>query len=145
MLSKFQQDLKTAMKAGEKGRVLALRNIIAKVKARQIDKGEDLKNDEIQKILQSYAKQLKDSINQYTNAGRMDLADNESAELILVENYLPKQLSDDEIKAIVQNAINETGASGIAEMGKVMPVVMKAIAGRGDGKVAQQFVKELLS
>lgn len=145
MLSKFSEDLKTALKAHEKLKVTALRNIIAKVKAIQIDRKEQLTDADIQKILLSYSKQLKDSIDQYQAAGRADLVDNESAELRIVESYLPEQLTEAEIKTIVQRIISESGAASMADMGKVMPLVMQAISGKGDGKIASKLVREFLA
>ncbi len=145
MLSKFSEDLKTALKAHEKLKVTALRNIIAKVKAIQIDRKEQLTDADIQKILLSYSKQLKDSIDQYQAAGRADLVDNEAAELSIVESYLPEQLTEAEIKTIVQRIISESGATSMADMGKVMPLVMQAISGKGDGKIASKLVREFLA
>jgi len=138
-------DLKVAMKSGDKQRVTALRNIIAKIKAIQIDTGETLSDEGAQKVLLSYSKQLKDSISQFRNANREDLVEKESAELLIVEGYLPEQLSEEEIKHIVQKIISDAGASTMADMGKVMPQVMAAIAGKGDGKIAAAFVREQLS
>ncbi|MBC8213495.1 MAG: GatB/YqeY domain-containing protein [Candidatus Marinimicrobia bacterium] len=145
MLSKFQEELKTAMKSGDKKRITAIRNIFGKLKARKIDKGEELTDDESMKIIQSSVKQLKDSIEQYKNAGRDDLAEAESYELSFLEQYLPKQMGEDELKVIVKKIIGETGASSQADIGKVMGPLMKDIAGKADGKMAQQIVRELLS
>ncbi len=145
MLSKLSEDLKTAMKARDKEKVMALRNIIAKIKAIQIDQKETLSESEIQKILLSYTKQLKDSISQYQKAGREDLVENESAELHTIESYLPAQMSIDELRDVVKTIIAETEASSMADLGKVMPLVMKTIAGKGDGKIASRLVREALS
>ncbi|NOZ09273.1 MAG: GatB/YqeY domain-containing protein [FCB group bacterium] len=144
MLSKFSEDLKAALKARDKIKVSALRNIIAKVKAIQIDRKTQLTDADIQKILLSYTKQLRDSIDQYQAAGREDLVENETAELRIIESYLPEQMTEDEIKAVVQKIIGETGAATMTDMGKVMPLVMQAISGKGDGKIASKFVREFL-
>jgi len=114
-------------------------------KAIQIDQKETLSESEIQKILLSYTKQLKDSISQYQKAGREDLVENESAELHTIESYLPAQMSIDELRDVVKTIIAETEASSMADLGKVMPLVMKTIAGKGDGKIASRLVREALS
>jgi len=145
MLSKFQEELKSAMKSGDKQKINAIRNIFGKLKAQQIDKGEDLTEEESLKIIQSSVKQLKDSIKQYSNAGRNDLAEAESYELSFLKGYLPKQMCDDKLKEIIIQKIDETGAKSISDIGKVMGVLMKEIAGKADGKIAQQIVRELLS
>ena len=145
MLSVIQADLKSAMKSGDREKTIALRNVITKLKSRQIDKGESLIDDETLKIIQSYSKQLKDSIAQYKSAGREDLMEKETYELTIIENYLPKALSSEEIRKVVQDVIDSTDAVSMSDIGKVMPLVMKEIAGRGDGKTAQNIVREMLS
>lgn len=145
MLEKFQGLMKASLKEGDKAAVIAYRNIISKLKMAQINSGKSLSEQEAMKILSGHVKQLKDSISQYKSAGRDDLVKKEAFELGLVEAYLPKQLSEDEIRQVVKTVISETGAETIRDVGKVMPGVMKAIAGKGDGKVAQSIVRELLS
>jgi len=144
MLTQFQESLKTALKSGDKPLVQAYRNILAKIKARQIEKREPLTETEVQQILQSYAKQLKDSIDQYNRAGREDLVEKETFELTIVEKYLPTQLSEAEIRAILQEIIEEQSATTLRDLGKVMPVAMQRLVGRADGKQVQQLVRELL-
>ncbi|NQU68636.1 MAG: GatB/YqeY domain-containing protein [Candidatus Marinimicrobia bacterium] len=145
MLGKFQQSMKDALKGGDKAAVSAYRNIIAKLKMAQINSGKPLSEEDAIKILASHVKQLKDSIAQYESANRMDLVEGETFELQLMDKYLPKQMSEDEIRQIVKNVISDIGAESIKDMGRVMPGVMKAIAGKGDGKLAQAIVRELLS
>ena len=101
MLSTLMDDMRSAMKAGEKSDLRALRNLIGKVKAKQIDNGKDLTTDECIKVMASAAKQLKDSIQQYKDGGRDDLAANETFELSIVEKYLPEQMNKDDVRAIV--------------------------------------------
>ena len=144
MLISLQQKMKDAMKSRNKAAVSAYRNIIAKLKAAQIDGGKLLTQEESMKILLSHVKQLKDSIYQYNNAGRYDLAEAESYELELMKGYLPKQLSESEIRQIVKKIIQDTGADSMKDMGKVMSGVMKEIAGRGDGKLAISIFREVL-
>ena len=102
MLALLQEELKAAMKAKDKATLAGLRNIIGKLKAQRIDKGEDLTKEECIQILQSSVKQLKDSIEQYEKGGRDDLAKVEAFELKLIEKYLPEQLSEEEIQILVQ-------------------------------------------
>lgn len=145
MLDKLQEELKTAMKAGEKATMTGLRNIIGKLKAKQIDKGEDLTIDESLKTIKSAAKQLKESIRQYKAGGRDDLVERESVELLLLERFLPEEMSADEIRKTVRDAIQSTAAGGMQDMGKVMGMVMQSLSGSADGKLVQNIVKEELS
>ena len=145
MLSILQEELKTAMKEKNKATLIGLRNIIGKLKTKKIDKGEELSEKECIQILQSSAKQLKESITQYKNGGRDDLAEVEIYELELIKKYLPKQLSQDDIRKIVQETIKSTGAQSIREMGNVMGNVMNQLAGAADGKIVQKIVQEELS
>ena len=145
MLDQLQEELISAMKAGDKPRMTGLRNIIGKLKASQIDKGEELTGDESLKILKSAAKQLKESVEQYKKGGRDDLAEKELFELSLLDKYLPEQLSQDEIRTTVKNTIKSSGAESMQEMGKVMGAVMKEMAETADGKLVQQIVQEELN
>ncbi len=145
MLDQLQKELVIAMKAGEKAKMLGLRNIIGKLKASQIDKGEALTDDESLKILKSATKQLKESIDQYQKGGREELAEKEAFELSLLEKYLPKQLSEEQIRENVKNIIQKTGAESLQDMGKVMGAVMKELSESADGKLVQKIVKEELS
>ncbi len=145
MLSRLMNDMKSAMKAGEKAELGALRNLIGKVKAKQIDSGKTLTDDECIKVMATSAKQLKDSIHQYKNGGRDDLAENEAFELSIVERYLPKQMSEDDVRAIVQKTIADVGAESMKDMGKVMGVAMQAVGGEADGSIVQKMVREELS
>jgi len=145
MLDQLQEELIAAMKAGDKPRMTGLRNIIGKLKASQLDKGEELTGDESLKILKSAAKQLKESVEQYQKGGRYDLADKESFELSLLEKYLPEQISEGKIRDAVKNTIQSSGAESMQDMGKVMGMLMKELAGTADGKLVQKIVLEELS
>jgi uncharacterized protein YqeY len=145
MLSRLMNDMKSAMKAGEKAELGALRNLIGKVKAKQIDSGKTLTDDECIKVMATSAKQLKDSIHQYKNGGRDDLAENEAFELSIVERYLPEQMSEDDVRGIVQKTIADVGAESMKDMGKVMGVAMQAVGGEADGSIVQKMVREELS
>ena len=145
MLDQLQEELKIALKAGEKAKMMGLRNIIGKIKAAQIDKGETLTNEESLKILKTAAKQLKESIDQYQKGGRDDLADKEAFELTLLEKYLPEQLSEEQIRQTVKNIVKNTGTGSMQDMGMVMGATMQELAGSADGKIVQKIVQEELS
>jgi uncharacterized protein YqeY len=145
MLNQLQEELKIAMKSGERAKMIGLRNIIGKIKAAQIDKGESLTDEESLKILKTAAKQLKESIDQYQKGGRDDLAEKEAFELSLLEKYLPDQLSEEQIRGTVKNIVKNTGAGSMQDMGKVMGATMKELAGSADGKIVQKIVQEELS
>jgi len=145
MLNQLQKELVVAMKAGEKAKMMGLRNIIGKLKAAKIDKGESLTNEESLKILKSAAKQLKESIDQYQKGDRDDLAEEEAYELSLLEKYLPEQLSEEIIRETVKNIVENTGAESIQGMGQIMGATMKEFAGSADGKLVQKIVQEELS
>ncbi len=144
LFANLQKDMYAAMKAGEKEKSTALRSAIAKLKDKKIEKRDELSREEEIKILQSLVKQRKESIDLYQKGGRNELAEKEAYEISVYEAYLPSMLSPEEVKALVQRIINDTGATSMADMRLVMPVLMKEGAGRIDGKLAQQFVKELL-
>ena len=145
MLDQLQEELKIALKAGEKAKMMGLRNIIGKIKAAQIDKGETLTDEESLKILKTAAKQLKESLDQYRKGGRVDLAEKEAFELTLLEKYLPEQLSEEHIRQTVKNIVKNTGAGSMLNMGKVMGATMQELAGSPDGKIVQKIVQEELS
>ena len=145
MLDQLQEELIAAMKAGDKPRMTGLRNIIGKLKASQIDKGGVLTVEESLKILKSTAKQLKESVEQYQKGGRDDLAEKELFELSLLEKYLPEQISEGKIRNAVKNTIQSSGAESMQDMGRVMGLLMKELAGTADGKLVQKIVQEELS
>ena len=133
-----------AMKSGDKNKSATLRTALAKLKDKKIDKQDELSdNDEI-KVLQMLVKQRKESIELYQKGGRPDLANLEKNEMEILKNYLPKMMDENEIKNIVKTVIDEVGATSMADMGKIMPEVMKRGKGLIDGKSAQKFVNELI-
>jgi len=144
MLSQLMEDMKSAMRSGNKAELSALRNIIGKLKAQKIDKGEDLTEEECLKILKTASKQLKDSIQQYQNGGREDLVEKEAFELSIVEKYLPESMSENEVRNIVTKVIKDLGAASMKDMGRVMGTAIKATGGKADGKLVQQVVQEVL-
>ena len=145
MLHQIEIDLKDALKNQDKTKVGVLRILISKCKNKSIATGKPLEDSEVMKVLQTAAKQHKESIKLYKQGERNDLVNQETAELNIVEAYLPSMMTEDEIKSIVSSVIEETGASSMADFGKVMPQVMKKGAGKIDGGVAQNLLKELLS
>jgi uncharacterized protein YqeY len=139
-------DLTTAMKAQDAGRTSTLRMVKAAMMNRQIEKGSELDDDEMQKLLRSLVKQRRDSIEQYEKAGRQELVDKEKAEIDVIETYLPQAASRDEIEQAVAAAINETGATSMKDMGKVMKTVQSALAGKNaDGRLVSETVKAKLN
>ena len=141
---KIQEDMYTAMKSGEKEKANTLRNVISKLKDRQIEKRKALSSEEEIKILQTLVKQRKESIELYEKGGRNELVAIEKREMDIINSYLPKMMSKDDIKDIAKSVIDSTGASSMSDMGKVMPKVMQQGKGLIDGKTAQKFVSEML-
>lgn len=138
-------DLTTAMKAQDANRTSTLRMVKAAMMNRQIEKGSELDDDDMQKLLRSLVKQRRDSIEQYGKAGRQELVDKEKAEIEVIETYLPQAASRDEIEQAVAAAIAETGASSMKDMGKVMKAAQAALAGKNaDGRLVSEVVKAKL-
>jgi uncharacterized protein len=138
-------DLTAAMKSKDANRTSVLRMVKANLMNRQIEKGGDLTDEEITKALQSLVKQRKDSIEQYEKAGRSELAEKEQAEVSVIEDYLPQAASDEEIDQAVSDAIAESGASSMKEMGAVMKAAMAKLHGKTvDGKKVSETVKTKL-
>jgi uncharacterized protein YqeY len=142
---KIISDLTTAMKAKDANRTSVLRMVKANLMNKQIEKGIDLTDEEITKTLQTLVKQRRDSIEQYEKAGRDELAEKEKAELVVIEDYLPQSASKEEIEKAVEDAISETGAGSIKEMGTVMKAAQAKLAGKSaDGKLISEMVKAKL-
>ena len=133
------------MKGGEKVRLGVIRLITAAIKQREVDERIELDDEQVLIVLDKMVKQRRDSIKQYTDAGREDLAAIEEAEVEIIQAYLPAALSEDEIAAIVEAAIAQTGASSMADMGKVMGIVKPQVQGRGDMGAVSGIVKQKLS
>lgn len=144
IFEKVQANMYQAMKAKDNLTSKTLRVVLAKLKDRKIEKRDDLTEAEELKVLQSLAKQRKESIKMFKDGGRTDLVEQEEKELEIIEKYLPQMLSDNDIKNIVKESIAEARAESLSDIGKVMPLVMKKGAGRIDGKKAQLFLRELL-
>jgi len=139
------KDLTAAMKAQDANRTSTLRMVKAAMMNRQIEKGSELDDDEMQKLLRSLVKQRRDSIEQYEKAGRQELVDKEKAEIDVIETYLPQAASKEEIEQVVAAAIAETGATSMKDMGKVMKATQAALAGKNaDGRLVSEAVKAKL-
>jgi len=144
LMESISNDLTSALKAGEKEKLLILRMVKSAIKNAEIEKGDPLNDDEVSAVLRTFAKRAKDSIEQFSQGGRDELAKKEKAQLAVIEEYLPKQLSEDDLRGMIKDAIQEQGASGMKDMGKVMKALMIKAKGQVDGKVANNIVKEML-
>ena len=135
---------KLAMLAKDKARLGAIRLLMAEIKQREVDTRVELDDQEILAVVTKMVKQRRDSISQFEAAGRQDLADKESAEILVLQEFLPQQLTADEIAALIEQAITESGAAVMADMGKVMAVLKPKIQGRADvGAVSAQVKTRL--
>jgi uncharacterized protein YqeY len=145
---RIDRDLKDAMRSRNTVRLRTLRSIRAALLEKEIAErkgGEaDLTEKQMLAVLQKQAKQRRDSIDQYDKGGRNDLVAAESAELKIIESYLPEQLGDEDIRAVVQEIVKESGAASMADMGKVMGPAMQRLGGQADGKRVNQIVREIL-
>jgi uncharacterized protein YqeY len=143
------KDLKEAMKAKDADRLRVLRSLKAKLLEKEISVrtgGEgDITDEQAVEVLMKAAKQRKESIDQFEQGGREDLANSEKAELGVIESYLPKMMNDEEIRAEVKAHIEKTGAAGMSDMGKVMGAMMGRLKGKADGSAVSRIVKEELS
>ncbi|BCX89735.1 conserved hypothetical protein [Methylomarinovum tepidoasis] len=143
--ARIQEDMKAAMRAGDKARLGTIRLIMAAIKQREVDERIALSDAQIVEVLDKMAKQRRESISQYRDAGREDLARKEEAELAIIQSYLPAALSDAEIDALIARAIEETGAGDMRDMGKVMAWLKPQIQGRADMSQVSAKVKAALS
>ena len=132
------------MKSGDKTKANALRTLVSKLKDQQIKLRRDISDDEALKVIKTLVKQRKESAQIFLKAGREELAQKENLETIILEKYLPKMISDDEIRILVEGIVKEIGAKDLSDIGKVMPLVMKRGKGKVDGKLANDILKELL-
>jgi uncharacterized protein YqeY len=142
---RLTDDMKTAMKAGEKDRLAAIRLINAAIKQKEVDERVEMDDARVLAVLEKMVKQRKDSIEQYDKAGRDDLAAIERAELAIIGQYLPEKMGEAEIKAAIEAAIAETGAAGPADMGKLMGVLKPRLAGQADMGEVSKLIKQRLA
>ena len=142
---RITEDMKSAMRAHDTVRLSALRLLLAAIKQREVDERVEATDELVTGVIGKLVKQRRDSVKQYTDAGRDDLAQKEQFEIDVLSVYLPAQMSDDDIKAVVAAAIAETGATGMAAMGKVMGIVKGKCAGKADMGRVSALVKAALS
>ncbi len=141
---RLNEDVKVAMRNKDRDRLVTLRMITAAIKQKEVDERVELDDTRVLAIIDKMARQHRDSIQQFEAAGRTDLVDKEKTELAIVQGYLPEQLGEDEIKQLIQSAIQTTGASSVKDMGKVMAIIRPQIQGRADMTRTSELIKALL-
>jgi uncharacterized protein len=137
-------DMKEAMKAGDKPRLSVIRLILAAVKQREVDERITLDDSQVLAVLDKMLKQRRESVAQFTQGGRQDLADNEKAEIKVIQGYMPAQLSEAELDAMIAAAVAESGAASIKDMGKVMGILKPKVAGKADMAAVSARIKAKL-
>ena len=145
LLKRIDEDLIKALKNRENDKVTLFRGLKSDIKYKQIDKGEELTDDEVGAVLATNAKKRRDSIEQFAAGNRQDLVDKETFELDIIKAYLPKQMSEDKLREIIGAAIAKTGADSPAKMGLIMKEVMPEVKGKADGKLVNKLAAEMLS
>ena len=143
--TQLTNDLKDGLRSGDKLRVSVIRLLTAMIKNREVDKRGPLTDPEVLQAISTSCKQRQEAIDQFRQGGRDDLASKETAELAILQSYLPKPLTAEELLGLVQEAIREAQATSAKEMGKVMALLMPRVTGRADGKVVSTMVRETLS
>ena len=141
---RITEDMKTAMRAGEKARLSTIRLALAAIKQREVDERISLDDGQVLAVLDKMIKQRREAITQFQSGGRVDLVDKESAEILVLQGYLPAQLSDGEIDTLIAEAIAATGAASIKDMGKVMGAVKQKVQGRADMGAVSARIKQKL-
>lgn len=138
------EHMKTALKGGDKDRLAYARNLFSAIRKKEIDDRKDLADADALKIISTLVKQRLESIEQFKAGNRQDLVDKETGELEYLKAFMPAQLSEGELRALVTSAVSELGVSGPSAMGKVMQAVLAKAQGRADGKLVNQIVREVL-
>ena len=142
---RITDDMKSAMKAKDRQALKAVRMILEAIKQKEIDERIELDDAQVMTVIQKMVKQRKDSISQFSDAGRTDLVEIEEAELEIINNYMPEQLSDEEVAAVVDKAINDSGANSMKDMGKLMGMLKSQLQGKADMSLVSQLIKSKLS
>lgn len=145
LMDRLYDDMKTAMKNKDKSKLSVIRMLISSVKYAEIEKKSSLSDDQIIDVLSREIKQRRDSLQEFEKANRTDLVEKTKEELIIIQDYLPEQLTEEEVKKIVQETVQEMGAKDKSEMGKVMSAVMPKVKGKADGKMINKLVMEILA
>ena len=143
-IESIKTDMYSAMKSGDKEKAGTLRTLLSKLKDRQINARQELTDNDCINVIKTLVKQRKEAAKMYEDAKRPKLAEKEKIELAILETYLPKTMTEQETRTLIENVINETGAEGISDIGKVMPIVMQRGEGKVDGKNANIILRELL-
>jgi len=138
-------DMKSAMKAKDRQALKAVRMILEAIKKKEIDERIEIDDAQVMTVIQKMVKQRKDSISQFSDAGRTDLVEIEEAELEIINNYMPEQLSDEEVESVVDRAINDSGANSMKDMGKLMGMLKPRLQGKADMSTVSQLIKSRLS
>ena len=141
---RLYEDLKKAMKTKDEIRTRTLRLIISSIKTLEVEKMTEATDDDVFRVLSKECRKRVEAIEAYKKGGREDLANEEQKELEIIKSYMPKQLSEEELKEIVKNAVEETGSSSIKDLGRVMKVLMPRVKGRADGKTVNNIVRQIL-
>lgn len=139
------EDMKTAMRAKDAPRLSTIRLLLAAIKQREVDERKDLSDADIVSVIEKMIKQRRDSVEQYTKGNRQDLADIEQAEIVVLQGYMPRAMSDAEVDAAIAAALAASGAKGMADMGKLMAVLKPQLAGKADMGKVSALVKAKLS
>ena len=143
-IESIKTDMYSAMKSGDKEKAGTLRTLLSKLKDRQINARQELTDNDCINVIKTLVKQRKEAAKMYEDAKRPKLAEKEKIELAILETYLPKTMTEQETRTLIENVINETGAEGISDIGKVMHIVMQRGEGKVDGKNANIILRELL-
>ena len=144
LLKNITDEMYLSMKSGDKDKANTLRTLISKLKDQQIKLRKDISDEEALKIIKTLVKQRKESAEIYSKAGRKELAEKENFEISILDNYLPKLMSEEDVLSLIEKIVNETNAKDLSDIGKVMPLVMQRGKGKVDGKIANRILRSLL-
>ena len=144
LLKNITDEMYLSMKSGDKEKANTLRTLISKLKDQQIKLRKDISDEEALKIIKTLVKQRKESAEIYSKAGREELAEKENFEISILDNYLPKLMSEEDVLSLIKKIVNETNAKDLSDIGKVMPLVMQRGKGKVDGKIANRILRSIL-
>jgi len=145
LMFRLTEDMKQAMKNKDKFKLSVIRMVISSIKYAEIEKKSSLTDDQIIDVLTRELKQRRDSLHEFEKADRIDLIEQVKSEIVILQDYLPEQLSEDELKKVIQDTVYEIGAKSKSEIGTVMAAVMPKVKGRADGKLINKLVQDLLT
>ena len=144
LLKNITNEMYLSMKSGDKEKANTLRTLISKLKDQQIKLRKDISDEEALKIIKTLVKQRKESAEIYSKAGREELAEKENFEISILDNYLPKLMSEEDVLSLIKKIVDETNAKDLSDIGKVMPLVMQRGKGKVDGKIANRILRSIL-